>query len=255
MARNTNTCSKATQTLGFLQKCAQESEKPGLKKSVFIIFKRNMFFQEQEISEKDRVALFNLVNKRKSSSGEYVEDVPYLAIGLTNEEQTGYVKEMTNPLIGMRILIDPKKSEFTAKSQGEYPSPWWLNTLTMHIYGSGHFQEKLAWILVKEDAFVIFQDANDDWRVLGDAENRVKFTAELGSGQGREGETKTVITAEVESDYPPLFFEGRVDQYREGGSPSGMFSGLEDEYENCFGGLHMSDSALNDMFNDFKSGN
>lgn len=262
MAKATNSCAYFhTQTLGFIAKCAREAEKPGIKKRAYVIFKRGMFNVGNVTEDAEKTysemmkKFFSLVKYRKSGSS-LVDDVPYLVIGMTNEDQTGYDKvgdSVSGIIRGFQIAIDPKKSEFTAKSQGTYPSAYWLNGITMSIYGSGHFQEKLCWYLMNNDAMILFQDANDDWRLIGDIDNRVNFTCELGSGQGREGETKTVITAEVESDYPPLFFEGKVSNLRT--SMGAMDDGDEiDSYQECYGGITSSDAWLNSSM-DFTDAN
>lgn len=109
------------------------------------------------------------------------------------------------------IPIDPKKSKFNVKTQGEHKGKTFISEVTAFVKGAGKITVEFFFSLINTDIIVIFKDANGNFRLLFDPVYEVEMEVEQDSGEGLASEAGFTVTFTSQSKLPPIYVYGIFD--------------------------------------------
>lgn len=109
------------------------------------------------------------------------------------------------------IPIDPKKSKFNVKTQGEHKGKTFMSEVTAFVKGAGKVSVEFFFSLLNTDIIVIFKDANGNFRLLFDPVYEVEMEVEQDSGEGLSAEAGFTVTFTSQSKLPPIYVYGLFD--------------------------------------------
>lgn len=109
------------------------------------------------------------------------------------------------------VPIDPKKSKFNVKSQGQYKGKSYLSEVSVFVRGAGRISVEFFNSLLDYEIALIFKDANGNFRLLFDPVYPVELDVEQDSGEGIASDAGFTVKFTNESKLPPLFLYGYFD--------------------------------------------
>lgn len=109
------------------------------------------------------------------------------------------------------IPIDPKKSKFNVKTQGQTKGKSYLSEITAYVKGSGRVSVEFFHSLLDTEIALIFKDANGNFRLLFDPVYSVEMDVEQDSGEGIASDVGFTVKFTNESKVPPIYIYGRIE--------------------------------------------
>lgn len=109
------------------------------------------------------------------------------------------------------LPINPKKSKFNVKTQGENKGKTYHSVVSVNVVGAGRISAEFFHALLNNEIAVIFKDANNNFRLLFDPTYSVEVDVEQDSGEGISSEVGFNLTFSVDSKIPPIFIYGRFE--------------------------------------------
>lgn len=109
------------------------------------------------------------------------------------------------------IPINPNKSKFNVKSQGEHKGKTYFSEVTAFVNGGGRITVEFFDTLLDSEIAVIFKDSNGNYRILFDPIYSVETDVEQDSGEGITSTAGFTVTFKLNSKLPPVYFYGRIE--------------------------------------------
>lgn len=128
----------------------------------------------------------------------------------TAEENAEQIKKAEFVFSRTWVLpINPKKSKFNIKTQGEHKGKTYHSEVSAFVNGAGRISVEFFDSLLNTELAVIFKDSNGNFRLLFDPVYSVEMEVEQDSGEGLTNEAGFNITFNLDSKLPPIYLYGR----------------------------------------------